>query len=308
MVERIASVELAVGERLSVFKQRLENGTSKKRICVVSGTHGDELEGQYVCWKLVNRLSEELDLLDGIVDVYPALNPLGINAMMRGIPQFDLDMNRIFPGDENGTFAEFAAAKITEDLKGAALVVDIHASNIFLREVPQIRVNVLSSSYLLPLAENANMDLIWVHESSTVLESTLAYTLNAMDTPTLVAEMGVGMRITESYGEQLTAGILNLMRQLGIYKGETQDVKKPIIGRDGQVSFLNADKSGIFLPKAKHNSKVEKDEEIGRIINPIEGTVKEVLTSPCDGWLFTLREYPVVYSGSLIARILNDWN
>ena len=308
MVERIASVELAVEERFSIFKQHLENGTSKKRICIVSGTHGDELEGQYVCWKLVNRLLQELDQLDGIVDVYPALNPLGINAMMRGIPQFDLDMNRIFPGDENGTFAEFAAAKITDDIKGAALVVDIHASNIFLREVPQIRVNVLSSSYLLPLAEKTNMDLIWVHESSTVLESTLAYTLNAMDTPTLVAEMGVGMRITESYGEQLTAGIFNLMKEMGIYKGETAETKKPIIGRDGQVSFLNADNSGIFLPKAKHNSKVEKDEEIGRIINPIAGTVKEVLTSPCDGWLFTLREYPVVYSGSLIARILNDWN
>ena len=308
MVERIASVELAVEERFSIFKQRLENGTSGKRLCVVSGTHGDELEGQYVCWKLVNRLLQEQDQLDGIVDVYPALNPLGINAMMRGIPQFDLDMNRIFPGDENGTFAEFAAAKITDDIKGAALVVDIHASNIFLREVPQIRVNVLSSSYLLPLAEKTNMDLIWVHESSTVLESTLAYTLNAMDTPTLVAEMGVGMRITESYGEQLTAGIFNLMKEMGIYKGETAETKKPIIGRDGQVSFLNADNSGIFLPKAKHNSKVEKDEEIGRIINPIEGTVKEVLTSPCDGWLFTLREYPVVYSGSLIARILNDWN
>ena len=308
MVERITSVELAVEERFSIFKQRLESGTSKKRLCVVSGTHGDELEGQYVCWKLVNKLSQDLSQLDGIVDVYPALNPLGINAMMRGIPQFDLDMNRIFPGDENGTFAEFAAAKITDDLRGADLVVDIHASNIFLREVPQIRVNVLSSSYLLPLAQNANMDLVWVHESSTVLESTLAYTLNAMDTPTLVAEMGVGMRITESYGEQLTAGIFNLMKQMGIYKGETEETKKPIIGRDGQVSFLNAGKSGIFLQKAKHNSKVEKDEEIGRIINPIEGTIKEVLKSPCDGWLFTLREYPVVYSGSLIARILNDWN
>jgi len=30
--------------------------------------------------------------------------------------------------------------------------------------------------------------------------------------------------------------------------------------------------------------------------------------SPCNGLLFTIREYPVVYEGSLLARILEDPN
>ena len=49
-----------------------------------------------------------------------------------------------------------------------------------------------------------------MHEAATVLEATLAYSLNALDTPTLVVEMGVGMRITKSYGDQLVDGILNV--------------------------------------------------------------------------------------------------
>ena len=37
---------------------------------------------------------------------------------------------------------------------------------------------------------------------------------------TLVAEMGVGMRITKSYGDQLLDGIFNLMAEMGIFKRE----------------------------------------------------------------------------------------
>ena len=34
------------------------------------------------------------------------------------------------------------------------------------------------------------------------------------------------------------------------------------------------------------------------------GETKEEITAPSNGLLFTLREYPVVYPGSLLARIL----
>ena len=34
--------------------------------------------------------------MKGIVEIYPALNPLGVDSISRGIPMFDLDMNRDF--------------------------------------------------------------------------------------------------------------------------------------------------------------------------------------------------------------------
>ena len=64
-----------------------------------------------------------------------------IGAIERGIPGFDLDMNRTFPGSESGVMTEFIAEKIVDTLSGADLVFDVHASNIFLTEIPQIRIN-----------------------------------------------------------------------------------------------------------------------------------------------------------------------
>ena len=66
----------------------------------------DELEGQYVCYELNRIIKNNMNKLKGIVDIYPALNPLGIDSIQRGIPMFDLDMNRIFPGNENGAMAD----------------------------------------------------------------------------------------------------------------------------------------------------------------------------------------------------------
>ncbi len=291
-----------------VQKNRLipENGLKggEKRISIVTGTHGDELEGQYVCYELQRRIKENIGCLTGIVDVYPAINPLGIDSITRGIPGFDLDMNRIFPGSENGSMPEYIASNIIDDLSKSAAVIDIHASNIFLEEIPQVRINELSRDTLVPLAKLLNTDYIWVHSSATVLESTLAYSLNTTGTPTLVVEMGVGMRITKKFGDQLTDGIFALMKELGIWNGEVIDPKEPIISEDGEVSFINAGKSGVFAPCVEHWKNVKQDDHIGDILNPLTGEINERISAPTDGIVFTLREYPIVSEGSLIARIL----
>lgn len=308
MITTVVKVHLPVDETLEIKKMRLEPEQNKsgKRISIVTGIHGDELEGQYVCYRLSRYIQENKQYLKGIVDIYPALNPFGIDSITRGIPAFDLDMNRIFPGSSEGDMNEYLAAKILRDVGGSALVLDIHASNIFLTEVPQIRINELHEAGLLPYAREANVDFVWIHGASTVLESTFAYSLNAMGTPTLVVEMGVGMRITQEYGEQLFRGIVHLMRKMGIWDGEDFAVREPVVSSEAKdVCFLNAATSGIFLKDKNHGEMLQKGELIGVIVNPMSGETVDRIESPVDGWLFTIREYPVVSEGSLIGRILS---
>ena len=308
MVKNVASVSLPIDETLTIRKRRLQPKGSikgKKRISIVTGIHGDELEGQYVCFELARRIEAEREKLVGIVDIYPAMNPLGIDSITRGIPAFDLDMNRLFPGDIDGNMTEYLAAEIMKDVSGSDLVVDIHASNIYLTEIPQIRINELHEEKLVPFAEQANVDFIWVHGASTVLESTFAYSLNHTGTPCLVVEMGVGMRITKEYGDQMVDGIMNLMGRLGIWEGETTPSRKPIISRDpDDVSYLNATVGGLFIPHVSHWKTLKKGDLIGQIIDPLYGKVLDDVISPVDGILFTIRDYPIVDEGSLVGRLL----
>ena len=155
-----------------------------------------------------------------------------------------------------------------------------------------------------PYAKKLNTDFIWISSAATVQESTLAHSLNEAGVPTLVVEMGVGMRITRDFGHQLTEGIFSLLKELGVWDGEIKVPCIPVSSQNRKVCFINAVKPGIFLPAAQHRKDLKKGELIGQILNPINGTVEEEIVSPEDGLLFTLREYPVVMPGSLIARVL----
>ena len=166
-----------------------------------------------------------------------------------------------------------------------------------------MRISEETAPALVPLAEQLNVDFVWIHAAATVLESTLAHSLNVIGTHCLVVEMGVGMRLTKSYGEQLVDGILNLMHTQGMWADETKPPRKPIVSKD-EVAFINADKAGIFIPSVEHNGIVKKGQELAVIADPLTGEVRQTLMAPADGLLFTLREYPVVYPGSLLARIL----
>ena len=306
MIQVVVSVDLPVLERLVIKKNRLEPEymTGKeKRLSIVTGTHGDELDGQYICYEIIKKIHMYPEKLKGIVDIYPDVNPLGIDMGSRGIPMFDLDMNRVFPGDNNGAVAEYTAAGLIDDIIGSDFCLDIHSSNIFLKEMPQLRMTEENKDKLLPYAKKLNADFIWIYSSKTVLDATLAYSLNNMGVPTLVAEMGVGHRINNEYCQQLIEGIFNLMTELEVWDDAPVNVRNSIVSTEGQVSFISAAGSGIFVSSINSMGTIGMGTHIGDIIEPITGKVIQRIESPTDGIIFSLREHPVVYKGALIARV-----
>lgn len=309
MIEEVFSVKLPVDETLKLKRNRFnppDITTSTKRISIVTGTHGDEIEGQYVCFLLAKWLRENPQKIRGIVDIYPSMNPMGIDSITRNFPFYDVDLNRTFPGHTADFLPAQVANAIVETVRGSDFAIDIHASNIFLRELPQVRISRSNAQELVPLAEKLGIDFIWVHDAVTVLESTFSHALNTLGTKTLVVEMGVGMRITKEYGQNLAKSILNFMAHVGIIDEPLTPCKRVISNQNSEVHFINASEAGIFIPTLEHNVMVKKGEKLGEIIDPMEGITKESLLSPCDGLLFTIREYPVVYEGSLLARILEN--
>jgi predicted deacylase len=308
--ERFLRVELPYREGLTVERAVFTGGPGP-RAAVVSGVHGDELEGLYVCHRLAARLEalarEAPGALRGQVELYPALNPLGLDTLERRVPIYGVDLNRVFPGHPDGIVPQRLAHAVLSALAGAALVVDIHASNVYLREIPQVRISRSFEPKLAPLARRMNLDLIWVHEAVTVLENTIAHSLNERGVPCLVAEMGVGMRVTPAFAEQVVTGILHVWRELGVLDPalelEPAD-HVPLVADDGNVIYLNAETSGMFVASVEHWKEVRRGDLLGRIVSPLSGEVLSEVRSPVAGVLFTLREYPLVYEGSLLARIM----
>jgi uncharacterized protein len=305
--EPLLTLELPYRERL-VVSRTLFSGGAGPRMAVVAGIHGDELEGLYLCHRLAGWLERLAQVhpqgLLGEVALYPAVNPLGLDTLHREVPVFGTDLNRSFPGHLDGLLPQRIADALMRDLEGAALVVDVHASNRFLREIPQLRIARDYADVLLSFGRMLNVELAWLHDS--VIETTMKYQLNRRGVPCIVVEMGIGMRVKPVHAEQLMVGLLHVFREHGVLAPNVPipaRIHTPRVVQETDVCYLNAETAGLFIPVAEHGAGVMHGDLLGRIVSPHLGAPLAEVRAPASGLLFTLRAFPLVYEGSLMGRI-----
>jgi predicted deacylase len=310
-VETILSLRLPYEETLNL-QRSVYNGGEGPRVAITAGLHGDELEGLYVCHRLAAWLEElaqnhPLALL-GRVELYPGLNPLGLNTLQRAVPIYDSDLNRSFPGYADGLLPQRIAAATLAHLQGSTLVIDVHASNPYMSEMPQVRISQGFSDVLLPLARRLNLEIVWKQRQAvTSLETTLAHSLNHRGVPCLGIKMGGGTGLTPTFCEQLIAGVLNLWQDLGVLDPDLElmePLHQALVIDDDHVYHLNAITSGLFVSTVENGTTVTANHLLGRIVSPFAGHPLAEVRSPVAGKLITLRRHPAIYEGSLLARIV----
>jgi hypothetical protein len=103
--DSILTLELPYRERLALRRTVFYGGHGPK-VAVLAGVHGDELEGLYVCHRLAVWLQDlaatRPEALLGRVELFPAMNPLGLDTLKRLVPVYETDLNRNFPGHAEG--------------------------------------------------------------------------------------------------------------------------------------------------------------------------------------------------------------
>lgn len=310
-IETFFELAMPIGETLTLSKMEFApsqgNGVTST-VSIVSGIHGDELDGLYITYLLKQFLHSNRSKLRGKVKLIPVMNPSGIDVSHRFWPFTKIDINRQFPGDPSGESTQRIAHAIFNELKESRLVIDIHSSNLFVFELPQVRILEKFSEQSLPLTAFLGVPLVWMHAAPTVIETTLSYNLNQQGIPTLVIECGISHRLTLSYCQQIFEGILNLFHHLKILETPARTVLKgqPKIATDSNVTYLNAEHAGLFLSQLEVGTQVRKNDLVGEIFDPVRGEKAEEVLSPADGLLFTIRSHPVCYPGSLLGRIVSD--
>jgi hypothetical protein len=146
--------------------------------------------------------------------------------------------------------------------------------------------------------------MIWIHPSNQVKSGSLAYELNKIGVKCFVTESSYAYKIDQDYGNQLVDGIFALMKEMGIWKGETIVPREPLVTNDAEMAYINSESSGIFIPDVTVSTFVRQGARIGTVVDVITGSVEEIVTAPKDGVISAMREYPAIEEGSLLARIV----
>lgn len=96
-------------------------GEGEKTLCIVGSMRGDEIQQQYVASRLVALLKfaeENNRIQPGIsISVIPSVNPFSINIEKRFWALDNTDINRMFPGYNQGETTQRIAAGLFEFIK-----------------------------------------------------------------------------------------------------------------------------------------------------------------------------------------------
>ena len=109
--QTISSYQIPSGQKVEIFKQSFPSSLKRpvKKIAFVSGLHGNELEGVYICHLLTKCLKElkktQPEAFLGEINIYPAVNPQAIDSGTRLWPFLSIDFNRQFGDSEGNSLA-----------------------------------------------------------------------------------------------------------------------------------------------------------------------------------------------------------
>lgn len=308
-ISAVASISMPVGESWTVSRCRYRSDDGAgKRLCLTTGIHGDEMMGQMVVYAVAKRIMEEPQHLHGTVDIYPMLNPQGLDIGERHVPAATrLDMNRAFPGTHEGTALESMCRHIMDDLLGADLVIDIHASTLQKSELHQARIHEINAEAMMQDAKDLCPQLIWIIPDKPAFNASLTGALNAAGTPALVLEADERRRRPYVTTPRVIEGIFCKMKAMGMWTGTAQapetDGELLCIRDDVNLCRVTCRFPGMYVPENCIGLEVKKGHKLGIIIDALRGEMLEEIISPADGLVFSQRSYSVVYPGTELARL-----
>lgn len=308
-VTPVASISMPIGENWTVSRCRYSAGDGADgRLCIATGIHGDERMGQLIVYDVAQRIMREPQHLHGTVDIYPMLNPLGLDLGERTVPSGNrLDMNRAFPGSESGTALENICYHLVEDMKGANLVLDIHSSSQVTSELYAVRLHERVVDEMIAGAAALCPELMWVVPDRATYNATLTGALTQEGVHAAVLMVDERRLGAQRVVSPVVEGIFCKMKEMGLWTGETRPAPAagdiPCMRETTDARRITCTRPGMYVPVERIGTHVRSGDALGMIIDALHGEPVEVITAGESGLIFSQRRYSAVYPGTLIARL-----
>ncbi len=271
---------------------------------VQSAIHGVELCGTFAIPKIVKELDSSE--LNGVFVGIPAVNVPAVRVQGRGNPYEQFahpDLNRVFPGKQDGTTTEqFAHAFFTQFKAHANYLIDIHAAhdpNSQWTIYPKMDNDASKES--LTLAKNYGLPVILPSVPGVLASSMFAVAVRDLGIPSIILEVG---GTSTTYGDKMVditvQGIWNILRYLKMISGEPTLPEKYFMIEEQVV--MNSKKGGVFNALIKANEKVSRGQHIGTIFD-FYGEEREKIVSTVDGIVLNVNNEPLTMSGGITFQL-----
>ncbi|OYR42964.1 serine protease [Halorubrum sp. Ib24] len=275
-------------------------GGSGPTVYLQAAQHGIELNGPVTLRHLHERLIEA-DLAGTVVAV-PVANPLAFDHRSYVTPTAydarNANLNRVWPGDETGSFQERVAARLWELVTDADAVVDLHTGTPDM--LAHVRFGEGSDARGLARAFGTEYLLADPDEGPTGM---LRDAAERVGIPAITAELSNSRTVDRSAVETGVSGVMNVLREMRVLEGEPSAPAVQTVLRNS-LEHTIAEESGLFEPRRSVavGDRLETGDTLGAVYRPTSFERLGTVTVSEAGVVYSLAR-GVVVEGERLAAV-----
>lgn len=307
-------------------------GEGKKTLCVVGAMRGDEMQQLYLASQLVawlKQVEEEGRIMPGIsISVIPCANPSSINIEKRFWALDGTDINRMFPGYDQGETTQRIAAGVFEFIKDFQYGIQLASYYLTGQFLPHVRMfstgfEDIEDAHLfgfpyINVSAPRPFDTVLLNYNWQIWE-TQAFSLYAGTTDVIDHDMAKvaldGIRRFMTQKEFILSADPSTPRSgesqsndapqsYAVDKSEAPPVSLSTIVTDQQLLSIQSPHAGLLVMHVSPGQQVQKGQVLASIMHPYEGNLVCNVEAPSPGIIFFARTKSITYQNTMLLRMI----
>ena len=277
---------------------------------IVGSMRGNEVEQAFACADLVRRLAglEEKGELDPAkkILVIPCVNAFSMNIQERFWPVDKTDVNRMFPGYDQGETTQRIADGVFRAVQGFEYGIQLCSYYLKGDFQPHVRVTETGpvTTQILEEAEDFGFPYVVDKEPSSFDTTTLNYNWQDWGTHAFsvyVHDMG---SLSTRNAEEVEDAILRFLWTRGAVRARQEGGFKPTQLTESELVDVRSERAGgFFLRDVEPGERVQAGQTLGQVLDTGDAHVKEMLVSPVEGRVFFCHVDPLINQYKIAFKI-----
>lgn len=282
-------------------------GRGARAACIVGPTRGNEIQQLYICSQLIRELSR-LEKTGAIINnneimVVPTINQFSINIEKRFWAMDKSDINRMFPGREDGETTQRIADGVFQAVFGYSYGIQFASFHTPGEFIPHVRM-MATGHQSASLANLFGLPYVLTKKPQPFDMTTLNYCWQVNGTNAFSVYTPATDSIDEPSARQAVSAVLRFLTRMGIIRYNCHSGYIASTLEEEDLLPIKSDVPGIYRRLKGPGDEVRFGEVLSEIVDPIEGEVISQILSPSDGIIFFAHTKPLVIQNCVVYKMI----
>ena len=282
-------------------------GHGKQSAAIVGAMRGNEVQQMFVCSRMVQEL-KKLEAKGRITDgceimVIPCVNYYSMNIGKRFWAMDNTDINRMFPGYDQGETTQRIADGLFREFKdyeyGIQLASFYQPGNF----LPHVKM--MNTGFAPPeLMKDFGLQFGILRKPRPYDTTTLNYNWQVWETKSFSVYANATDEIDENAADEAVYAILRFLDKQGIISYNTPPGYITKIIDENQTRQIHSEAAGVFKSLIEIGKHTERGDLIGVITDPFEGETVSEIRSNVSGTVYFEYHNPLSHADTVCFKII----